>query len=261
MSLALLCAATFVVLALAAVFFWAFTGPCSPTKNRVAIAFSYAFVAAALVTPFVMVDTVVKDSSLLEYLGRAPVGITIAQVHGQPEWVLNIGRQSVPQSTKNEEAGGVVVPLYVIFFAIVGAAINMTRQVPRYQPESERESRILTSLELPFPERRKPRGRNRRREHWRVGLLSNYMYLVSAPFLAVCAYQLMIWTGVDTRTPIVVLASFSVGIVSDPVLKKLTDIGYSFLRHRGQPSEPISIAPADHEAERKAPVAAAAGHM
>jgi hypothetical protein len=248
--------------ALVGVFLFAFTGACSPTKNRVAIGFSYVVVLLALASPFLLVDEIASYPGPLESMKRAPVGLVLTTVHNHPQWVLNIGGQ-ISQDATTEQDYGLVVPLYVIVLAVVGAAINMTRQVPRFQPESERAGPVIVEpASLPFGERRRRTTRSgRRRESWRTGLLTQYMYLISAPFLAIAAYYLLVWTGTDSKTSIVVLVAFSVGIVSDPVLKKVTDVGYSFIRQKPKAGEPQegAEAPAERRTERKPPASMAAG--
>jgi hypothetical protein len=56
----------------------------------------------------------------------------------------NADKPDVPTTSSVEEAaaitavrGGLVIPLYVILLSIVGGAINMTRQVPKYQHDIE----------------------------------------------------------------------------------------------------------------------------
>ena len=65
--------------------------------------------------------------------------------------------------------------------------------------------------------------------HWRVELLSQYMYLVSAPFLAIVAYYMLELAGL-TKQPILVLISFSVGLVSERILSWLLGIASGYLR-------------------------------
>ena len=65
--------------------------------------------------------------------------------------------------------------------------------------------------------------------HWRVELLSQYMYLVSAPFLAIVAYYMLQLAGL-TKQPILVVISFSVGLVSERILSWLLGIASGYLR-------------------------------
>jgi len=224
------------------VFLWAFTGSRSLLKNRVAIGFSYLVILLCLGMPFLAANLVLSSPFLRGYMKEAPVGLLISKVNDEPQWVLNIGgyveRKEVEAKSETSDfealnlEHGLIVPIYVIILAMVGSAINMTKQVPRYQPESERIGglSLITVPGEPI-ERRKSQYRDRRRRDWRTGLISHYMYLVSSPFVAIAAYYLLVSFGINNRVPIVVLVSFSVGLISDPILRKITDTGYSFLRH------------------------------
>jgi hypothetical protein len=65
--------------------------------------------------------------------------------------------------------------------------------------------------------------------HWRVELLSQYMYLISAPFLAIVAYYMLQLLGF-TKLPILVLIAFSVGLISEKILNWLLSLASSYLR-------------------------------
>lgn len=64
---------------------------------------------------------------------------------------------------------------------------------------------------------------------WRVELLNQYMYLVSAPFLAIVAYYMLDLLGL-TKQPILVLISFSVGLISEKILTWLLGLASGYLR-------------------------------
>ncbi len=65
--------------------------------------------------------------------------------------------------------------------------------------------------------------------HWRVELLNQYMYLMSAPFLAIVVYY-MLDLLVLTKQPILVLISFSVGLISEKLLSWLLGLASGYLR-------------------------------
>jgi hypothetical protein len=69
-------------------------------------------------------------------------------------------------------------------------------------------------------------------QHWRVDLLSLYMYLLSAPFLAVVTYYLLWWLDL-TKVPILVLVSFSIGLISDEIVKKILSVVQGALNSTG----------------------------
>lgn len=56
---------------------------------------------------------------------------------------------------------------------------------------------------------------------WRTNLLDQYMYLLSAPFLAIATYYLLLWLELN-KPPALVLVSFSVGLISERVLSAIT---------------------------------------
>jgi hypothetical protein len=71
---------------------------------------------------------------------------------------------------------------------------------------------------------------------WRTGLLNQYMFLTSAPFLAIATYYMLIGLSL-TKVPVMVLMAFSVGLISEPILRTITDTAARFLRQR-PPSDP-----------------------
>ena len=75
--------------------------------------------------------------------------------------------------------------------------------------------------------------------NWRVELLNQYMYLVSAPFLAMVAYYLLQLLGVASKQPIVVLISFSVGLISERIVSSILGVATGYLRG-GASTQPVS---------------------
>lgn len=65
---------------------------------------------------------------------------------------------------------------------------------------------------------------------WRVELLNQYMYLISAPFLAIVAYYMLDLLGL-TKQPILVLISFSVGLISERILSWLLGMASGYLKN------------------------------
>jgi hypothetical protein len=65
---------------------------------------------------------------------------------------------------------------------------------------------------------------------WRVNLLSLYMYLLSAPFLAIVTYYLLWWLDL-TKVPILVLVSFSIGLMSDQIVTKILSVVQGWLNN------------------------------
>ncbi len=57
----------------------------------------------------------------------------------------------------------------------------------------------------------------RRTAQWRQDLITQHMYLLSAPFLAIAVFYLLAWLDL-LKQPALVLVSFSVGLISDKIL-------------------------------------------
>ncbi len=67
-------------------------------------------------------------------------------------------------------------------------------------------------------------------DNWRVELLYQYMYLISAPFLAIIAYYILDLLGLGAKQPVVVVLSFSVGLVSEKIVSWILGIATGYLR-------------------------------
>lgn len=67
------------------------------------------------------------------------------------------------------------------------------------------------------------------RKSWRVELLNQYMYLISAPFLAVVTYYVLDLLGLSKQGVVVVL-SFSVGLISERIVSWILGIATGYLR-------------------------------
>jgi hypothetical protein len=65
--------------------------------------------------------------------------------------------------------------------------------------------------------------------NWRVELLNQYMYLISAPFLAIVAYYMLDLAGFS-KQQVLVLISFSVGLISERILSWLLSMATGYLR-------------------------------
>jgi hypothetical protein len=103
----------------------------------------------------------------------------------------------------------------------------------REEPETNKMTKVKAEGERA---EQKPEGGRQDREndagglkHWQRGLLSQYMYLISAPFLAIATYHLCIWLSLKV-VPLFVLVSFSVGLISDQIVEAITDLVGGLLR-------------------------------
>ena len=74
-----------------------------------------------------------------------------------------------------------------------------------------------------------PRLREILRGGWRMELLNQYMYLISAPFLAIVTYYILDLLGLSKQGVVVVL-SFSVGLVSERIVSWILGIATGYLR-------------------------------
>ena len=63
---------------------------------------------------------------------------------------------------------------------------------------------------------------------WRVELLNQYMYLISAPFLAVVTYYVLDLLGLSKQGVVVVL-SFSVGLISEKIVSWILGIATGYM--------------------------------
>jgi len=74
-----------------------------------------------------------------------------------------------------------------------------------------------------------PRLREVLRGNWRVALLNQYMYLISAPFLAIVTYYLLDLLGLS-KPGVVVVLSFSVGLISEKIVTWILGVASGYLQ-------------------------------
>jgi hypothetical protein len=236
-------AAVLLVLAFPLVWFiHTFTGEADKNKRAQQVQFAYFFALASFA--LVAVPPMFKGQAV----GSEPVGIisgcvpqtdvealrcipqsaeqlsapqkadfkgTVDNRHNQ--WLVNIGgalTQQVPcpekdpQCEKDPEggryfiSGGLVIPLPVIIVALFGAAISLSRRVPEIQKQSEEEY-IGTS-------RQPALTLNEAREH----LAFQIMQFVSAPVIAITAYQVLR----PTNESVAIALAFMAGFGSETIL-------------------------------------------
>jgi hypothetical protein len=278
------------VLLFAALFLWAFTGRSTYAKNRLAIILSYSVIflslAGALVGPTLLMLAV---PDLPDISGKVPVGLVVAKLteDSKPQWMLNIGGyvdgggavpKGVPFRVEGESSGegddlgspvlrivtlngGIQIPLYVILLALIGGAINMTRQVPDFQsrqPDFQSRQRVGFLHRMPWGIT--PEEDQKENVPWRKGLLDQYMFLIAAPFLAIATYYLLILLG-TIQPPIIVLVCFSIGLISDTVVTAITGAAKKLLGGKTVKEEQPEQPPLAHHApEPVSPAAATAIH-
>jgi hypothetical protein len=158
----------------------------------------------------------------------------------EPAPDTSVGRPtpSAARAGDVEVAGGLAVPFYVIFLAMLGAGINMTIQVPRIQltyttagvPSGSFLSataglfmKLLWSRNRGVPLDLETVARVRRE------LIDNYMYLVSAPIIAIALYYLLQVIGSHSVEPMVVILAFATGFTSDKIVARIIEFAESKL--------------------------------
>ncbi len=115
--------------------------------------------------------------------------------------------------------GGLAIPFYVILLAVFGAGINMMRRIPSIQ--SKHMMRLHTTstagaaksaLPAPAP------GDTDASCDIRQEVIAQHMYLLAAPFLAIAVYYLLQILAQDIAQPVIVLMSFSAGLISERIV-------------------------------------------
>ena len=149
--------------------------------------------------------------------------------------------------------GGLVIPLYMIVLAMVGAGINMTRKVPEIQKDYDVHQWTLTGLvKAPVEmfggsdEQQIGRVSDEQRidrAKIRQELIQLYMYFISAPFLAIAAYYLVQVVANSVTTPALVVTAFATGLTSNAVVGKIISSAEGLWPNNGQSSENLKSAP------------------
>lgn len=125
-------------------------------------------------------------------------------------WVLNIGGYiknidaacSTCTNRICEINGGIIVPLYAIFIALMGGSVSLTRRLPEYQAQANVEY-IAT-------------GKNPKltQHQFREYLVFQIVQFMSAPLLAILAYYLV----EPNKILQTVVLSFTAGFASETIL-------------------------------------------
>jgi hypothetical protein len=171
--------------------------------------------------------------------------------------------------------GGLAIPFFVVVLAIFGAGINMMRQVPTIQAKHARIlpnsgiSAVRALMEAPVKpfasstsNEAGPNARTAEAVHGiRKALIAQYMYLLSAPFLAIAVYYLLQVLATQISEPALVLMAFSSGLISDRIVSAIirfakktlggTDadegVGRDDDREEARPSQPGAPPPTSPE--------------
>jgi len=190
-----------------------------PTKQNAKSMLTTIYILA-LIFLFIplLVPLFISVSSDLEALLRTtPVGFMKASIGrvDDLQWVVNIG--GVPASG-GVLKGGLGIPLLVLVISTLGAAINMLRKLPdflrRYDQIPEDDSKVAAS--------------GHAGGELRGDLLKYLVYIISAPFIAMAAFSLMLIADY-TNPHAVAIVAFSVGFISDTVVEAILDKSRSFI--------------------------------
>jgi hypothetical protein len=245
-----------------------FTGELTQFKARALFAVTYLMTFLSLAVPICVTVFVSTNRYLVETMEKAPIGLVHGRADGMKDdgWLLNMGGSvqrsdadapgaaATPKPVVDENglpapdtstgaatdtrpraagvrtvfAGGLAVPFYVVMLAMLGAGINMTRQVPKIQATYDQkitprtESVLLAVLHAPGAIFRKtavtdPKEREAA-AYIRKELIDSYMYLLAAPFLAIAVYYLLQVVATTTATPVLVVMAFATGMISDKIV-------------------------------------------
>jgi len=196
-------------------FFFVFRG-VKADEDKMANIFTYCyayiiFASLASSLPFMLlpnlpdaVGNAMKISPIGIVRGCAKEGSNIPKEvgcsSGGLQWVVNIGGSIEPPTNadgRSEITGGLVVPLFVVILALMGAAVSMTRRVPEYQRRiSPGDPEYLNY------------------DQAREKLVFQIMQVASAPLIALTVYYTV---NPDSRAGAIGLA-FASGFSSETVL-------------------------------------------
>jgi hypothetical protein len=141
--------------------------------------------------------------------------------------------------------GGLAIPFYVIVLAIFGAGLKMMRRVPQIQaehapalPEGKSAGQMMAQVVgLRAPE---SAGASHAEVQAscdiRKGIIEQYMYLLSAPFLAIAVYYLLQILATNISEPVLVLMAFSAGLVSESIVSAVIQFAEKTLDGRESPA-------------------------
>jgi hypothetical protein len=134
-------------------------------------------------------------------------------------------------------AGGLAVPFYIVMLAMLGAGINMTRQVPKIQAIYDQkitprtESVLIAVLHAPGSLFRKTTVTDPKEREAaaiiRKQLIDSYMYLLAAPFLAIAVFYMLQVVATTTATPVLVVMAFATGLISDSIVSGIMSFAES----------------------------------
>jgi hypothetical protein len=168
-----------------------------------------------------------------------------------------VGGQDGSDTQAATFVGGLAVPFYIVMLAMLGAGINMTRQVPKIQAIYDQkitprtESVLIAVLHAPGSIFRKTTvtdGKEREAAAIiRKQLIDSYMYLLAAPFLAIAVFYMLQVVATTTATPVLVVMAFATGLISDSIVSGIMNFAESTIAKVSPPKEKDEDQPPDEE--------------
>ena len=144
-------------------------------------------------------------------------GSWVINIGGYVSNIRNIDGKQLCTNGICEISGGIVVPLYVIFIALMGGSVSLTRRLPEYQ--------VQAHTEYVATEKHPKLGQHQFREY----LIFQIVQFISAPLLAILAYYLV---EPDKIVNTVVL-SFIAGFSSETILLMIRGVADKLMPSTG----------------------------
>jgi hypothetical protein len=157
---------------------------------------------------------------------RMPQRSVAREAKSQPQAASTEAATSQANGTSLKIEGGLVIPFYVLLFAIFGGGINMMRTIPRIQSDHVRN---MGNCDTEAKQREI--GCDVRKD-----VIEQYMYLLSAPFLAIAVFYLLQIIATSISEPVLVLMAFSAGLTSELIVSAIIRFAENTVE-RMRPSE------------------------
>lgn len=155
--------------------------------------------------------------------------------------------------------GGLTVPFFVVMLAMFGAGVNLTRKVPEiqrnyYQFLGKAQPSLLAATGVALAGLFRSRGvpEDAGGAEIRKSLVQNIMYFAAAPFLGIAVYYLLRVLATEVTLPVLVIAAFATGLVSDTIVEKVIEIAGQTIKPAAGGQGDGAAAPPPPEAERQA---------
>jgi hypothetical protein len=191
----------------------------------------------------VITETTEPDATQQSETIETTTVVTFHRYSKNGMWIINIGGMVTLCNVDIYcVRGGLSVPLYFVILALFGGAISLTRRIPEYQKQAYPKY-------VQIDESRPKLKPNQLREY----LVFQIVQFISAPFIAVVAYYLV----VPESTVVSVTLGFAAGFASETILlmiraimdklkpstKRSVKFGSisGYIEHNGQPTKDANI--------------------